>query len=152
VIARGTQGVFEFVKATIVCGGAVSLRGEVFAMNCYDIDLKSRNLNEAELLPLFESIREGKFSRLRILNLEGNGIGDAGASLIGEGLKANSSLHELHLNNQSSGPFKFPGSSSLMRGMDMWFGGRSRCRPARSVSVMRNSANGIGSHVCRIRS
>ena len=68
VIARGTQGVLEFVKAMLLIG-SISLRGEVFAMNCNVINLQSRNLSEDELLPLLETFRKGKFSSLRTLNL-----------------------------------------------------------------------------------
>ena len=68
VIARGTQGVFQFVTA-MLRGGAVSLCGKVFETNSFLINLQSRNLSEDELLPLLETFREGKFSSLRTLNL-----------------------------------------------------------------------------------
>ena len=68
VIARGTQGVLEFVKAMLLIG-SISLRGEVFGMNCDVINLQSRNLSEDELLPLLEAFKEGKFSSLHTLNL-----------------------------------------------------------------------------------
>jgi hypothetical protein len=67
-IARGTQGVFEFVKA-MLRGGAVSLRGEVFAMDCNVINLQNRNLMEDKLLPLLENFGKGRFSSLQTLNL-----------------------------------------------------------------------------------
>ena len=68
VIARGTHGVFEFVMA-MFSGGAVVIRGSVFAANCGRIDLEGRNLNEDELLPLLESFKQGKLTNLHTLNL-----------------------------------------------------------------------------------
>ena len=69
VIARGTHGVFEFVRA-MLNGGAVVLRGSVFAADCECIDLEGRNLNEDELLPLLQSFnKQGKMRKLLTLNL-----------------------------------------------------------------------------------
>ena len=68
MIARGTDGVFEFVRA-MLGGGAVFIRGSVFAANCGQIDLEGRNLSEDELLPLLESFKEGKLRNLLTLNL-----------------------------------------------------------------------------------
>ena len=68
VIARGTDGVFEFVRA-MFSGGAIVIRGSVFAANCARIDLEGRNLNEDELLPLLESFKQGTFRNLITLNL-----------------------------------------------------------------------------------
>ena len=116
VIARGTQGVFEFVTV-MLCGRGFHIHGEVFSMKSENIDLSRRNLNEDELLPLLESFRDGKFSSLKRMKLvivfaynltkmplgvthvlqDGNQIGDRGAEMIGEGLKVNSSLQRLHL-------------------------------------------------------
>ena len=68
VIARGTQSVFQFVKEML--RGAILLRDEVIRIDCHLIDLKKdRKLSEDELLPLLKSLREGKFSELRRLNL-----------------------------------------------------------------------------------
>jgi hypothetical protein len=116
VIARGTQGVFESVKV-MLSGGGFHIRGELFSMDSKDIDFSRRNLSEAELLPLLESFRDGTLSRVKSMKLvivfacnmtqmllgvthvlqDGNQIGDRGAEMIGEGLKVNSSLQELHL-------------------------------------------------------
>ena len=68
VIARGTDGVFEFVRA-MLSGGAIVLRGSVFAADCERIDLEGRNLNEDELLPLLESFSRGEFTRVKQLIL-----------------------------------------------------------------------------------
>ena len=68
VIARGTHGVFEFVRA-MLSGGAVVIRGSVFAADCGQIVLEGRNLNEDELLPLLESFKQGTFRNLLTLNL-----------------------------------------------------------------------------------
>ena len=115
VIARGTQGVFDFVKAALL--GGYIFRDEVFSMEREVIDLSRRNVNEGELLPLLEGFRDGKFSRLKRMPLvilivfgmskmlldvthvlqDGNQIGDRGAEMIGEVLKVNSSLLELYL-------------------------------------------------------
>ena len=67
VIARGTDGVFEFVRA-MLRGGAIVLRGSVFAADCERIDLEGRNLNEDELLPLLSSLKT-KLKKLHTLNL-----------------------------------------------------------------------------------
>ena len=116
VIARGTQGVFEFVKV-MLSGGGFHIRGEVFSMKIESIDLSRRNLSEDELLPLLESFGDGKLSRLIMMKLvivfafnmtnlllgvthvlqNGNEIGDRGAEMMGEGLKVNSSIRELYL-------------------------------------------------------
>ena len=115
VIARGTQGVFDFVRAVLLV--RFVSRDEVFQMDCEEIDLSRRNVNEVGLLPLLEGFRDGKFLRLKRMKLViliafmmseillgvtrvlqgGNQIGDRGAEMIGEGLKVNSSLQELHL-------------------------------------------------------
>ena len=115
VIARGTQGVFDFVKAVLL--GGFIFRDEVFSMEREEIDLSRRNFNEVELLPLLEGFRDGKLFRLKKIKLViliafmmseillgvtrvlqgGNQIGDRGAEMIGEGLKVNSSLQWLHL-------------------------------------------------------
>ena len=115
VIARGTQGVFEFVKAML--RGGFHIRGEVFSMKSENIDLSRRNLSEDELMPLLESFRDGKLSALNSMKLvivfafnmtqillgvthvlqAENQIGDRGAEMIGEGLKVNSMLQQLHL-------------------------------------------------------
>ncbi len=116
VIARGTEGVFEFVKAAL-CGGYFHIRGEVFLMKNGNIDLSRRNLSEDELLPLLENLRVWKFSGLKGMKLvivfafnltkmslgvthalqDGNQIGDRGAEMIGEGLKVNSRMQRLIL-------------------------------------------------------
>ena len=116
VIARGTQGVFAFVKA-MLSGRGFHIRGEVFSKEIESIDLSRRNLSEDELLPLLESFRDGKLSRLIMMKLvivfafnmtnlllgvthvlqRENQIGDRGAEMIGEGLKVNSSIRELSL-------------------------------------------------------
>jgi hypothetical protein len=94
----------------------VTVGGEFFAFHSTAIELKDRKLSEDELLPLLESFRDGKFPWMRVLNLvtldcnitkmllgvthvlqDGNQIGDRGAEIIGEGLKVNSSLRDLHL-------------------------------------------------------
>ncbi len=115
VIARGTQGVFLFVRAALL--GGFTLRDKFFSIEHEEIDLSRRNVNEGELLPLLEGLRDGKFSRLKRMKLvmlivfmksemlqgvtrvlqHGNQIGDRGAEMIAEGLKVNSSLRELHL-------------------------------------------------------
>ena len=115
VIARGTQGVFDFAKAVLL--GEFIFRGEVFPMEREEIDLSRRNFNEVELLPLLEGFRDGKLSMLKRIKLVilivfmmskmllgvtrvlqgGNQIGDGGSAMIGEGLKVNSSLRWLHL-------------------------------------------------------
>ncbi len=113
VIARGTEGVFEFVKVML----SIHILGEVFSMDIESIDLSRRNLSEDELLPLLENFRDGKLSWLKRMKLvivfafnktkmllgvthvvqDGNQIGDRGAEMIGEGLKVNSSLQKLFL-------------------------------------------------------
>ncbi len=116
VIARGTKGVFEFVKA-MLSGGGFHIRGEVVSMKSEIIDLSRRNLIEGELLPLLESFRDKRLSRVKRMKLvivfvfnvtkmllgvtrvlqDGNQIGDRGAEMIVMGLKVNSSLRQLHL-------------------------------------------------------
>jgi hypothetical protein len=68
VIARGTHGVFEFVR-DMLHRGAICFGGSVFAVDCERIDLKSRNLGFELLLPLLESFKEGKLRNLHSLNL-----------------------------------------------------------------------------------
>jgi hypothetical protein len=85
------------------------------AFDCEDINLADQKLGEAELLPLLHALSRGEFPRLKRLNLvraafalwppidltrmvqRENDIGDRGAELIAEGLKANSSVQELRL-------------------------------------------------------
>ena len=69
VIARGTEGVFEFVKKVFRAGGAVCVSGTVFAIDIDAIDLRGLDLDVETLLPLLERVREGKFPRLLTLNL-----------------------------------------------------------------------------------
>ena len=68
VIARGTEGVFEVVQA-MSRGGAVCVSGTVFATDISDIDIRGRNFDIETSLPLLESVREGRFPRLRTINL-----------------------------------------------------------------------------------
>jgi len=67
VIARGTQGVFEFVRAALL--GGFPIRDEVFPMECENINLSHRNLNDGELLPLLQSFKDGKLTRLKRMKL-----------------------------------------------------------------------------------
>ena len=67
VIARGTQGVFLFVK-TLLMGG-IMVSGVPYLIECEHMELSRRNLHDDDLLPLLEGLRVGKFSRLMILNL-----------------------------------------------------------------------------------
>ena len=67
VIARGTQGVFQFVK-TLLMGG-IMVSGVAISIECEHMELSRRNLHDDDLLPLLERLRVGKFSRLMILNL-----------------------------------------------------------------------------------
>ena len=81
---------------------------------CHEINLNGMNLSEVRLLRLLERISQGYFTNLMTLMMviaakrfydiclkylmqDGNGIGDRGAEMIGEGLKVNSSLRTLHL-------------------------------------------------------
>ncbi len=68
VIARGTIGVFKFVQS-MSRGGTVCVSGIVFATDISDIEFRSRNLSFETLLPLLGSVRDGRFSLLRTLNL-----------------------------------------------------------------------------------
>jgi hypothetical protein len=68
VIARGTVGVFEFVRASLH-KSVICLGGSFFAVDCELIDLKSRNLGLKLLLPLLESFKQGTFRNLLTLNL-----------------------------------------------------------------------------------
>ena len=69
VIARGTQGVFEFAKAAL-SGGGFHIHGEFYSMKSETfINLSGRNFNEDELLPLLEAFRHRKFLRLHWLYL-----------------------------------------------------------------------------------
>ena len=115
VIARGTQGVFLFVKAALL--GGFTLRFHVFSFECLFMDISRWFHNEDVLLPLLEAFRDVKLSRLNSMRLviifalnkkkmqlvvthvlqDGNQIGDRGAEMMGEGLKVNSSLRDLHL-------------------------------------------------------
>jgi len=70
VIARGTQGVFEFVRATFRVG--FRIRDQVFSMECEHYDLSHRNLTDGELLPLLQSFKDGKLTwskRMILVNL-----------------------------------------------------------------------------------
>ena len=67
VIARGTQGVFQFVKMVPI--GGIMMGGVAYSIECEHIKLSRRNLHDDDLLPLLEGLRVGKFSRLMILNL-----------------------------------------------------------------------------------
>ena len=95
----------------------VTVGGKFFAFGSTEIGLYDRKLNEDELLPLLEAFRDRKFPILSglflvILNCcnmtkillvvthvlqNGNQIGDRGAEMMGEGLKVNCSLRDLHL-------------------------------------------------------
>jgi hypothetical protein len=68
VIARGTQGVFLFVKV-MLREESFHIRGEVFSTEHENIDLGRLNLSEDELLPLLKNFRHGKFLSLAGLNL-----------------------------------------------------------------------------------
>jgi Ran GTPase-activating protein (RanGAP) involved in mRNA processing and transport len=114
VIQRGTREVFKFVKAVLLQELFVFGR-KFFALNCESIDLNGLKLSEDKLLPFLESFKEGKFSILKELKLSGNGIGNKGANLIGEGLKITSSLRVLNLSKQIPGPFNASVSTLLMR-------------------------------------
>ena len=67
VIARGTQGVFQFVKMVPI--GGIIISGVAYSIECERMELSRRNLHDDDLLPLLEGLRVGKFSRLMILNL-----------------------------------------------------------------------------------
>ena len=67
VIARGTQGVFQFVKILLM--GGIMMGGVAISIECEHMELSRRNLHDDDLLPLLEGLRVGKFSRLMILNL-----------------------------------------------------------------------------------
>ena len=67
VIARGTQGVFQFVKMVPI--GGIIISGVAYSIECTYMELSRRNLHDDDLLPLLEGLRVGKFSRLMILNL-----------------------------------------------------------------------------------
>jgi hypothetical protein len=95
----------------------VTVGGEFFAFDSERVGLNDRKLREDEMLPLLEAFRDRKFSRLKNLILvmsvafnvmktllgvthvlqKGNQVRDSGAEMIGEGLKVNRSLQELHL-------------------------------------------------------
>jgi hypothetical protein len=64
VIARGTQGVFEYVKSSVI-----SVRGKKVLLDCHVIDLKSWDLKLDELTMLLASFSVGKFLWLLNLNL-----------------------------------------------------------------------------------
>ena len=89
--------------------------GSFFAFDCDDINLGDLKASEAQLQPLLHSFSHGLFTRVKRINLvaaafasqlllalmpliqRDNELGDAGALLIAEGLRANSSLQELRL-------------------------------------------------------
>jgi hypothetical protein len=69
MVAHGTPGVFEFVRAPFN-GGAVCVCGMTFALNASAIDLRCRRSRVFDELLLFlESFRQGKFSRMERLYL-----------------------------------------------------------------------------------
>lgn len=47
----------------------VSVRGNLLAYDCEDINLADQKLGEAELLPLLQALSRGEFARLKRLNL-----------------------------------------------------------------------------------
>jgi hypothetical protein len=47
----------------------VSVRGNLLAFDCEDINLADQKLGEAELLPLLHALSRGEFPRLKRLNL-----------------------------------------------------------------------------------
>jgi hypothetical protein len=67
VIARGTEGVFEFVKDALQ--DAVYFGGKRFEWDCESIELDCLKLSEDKLLPILKMIKDGKFSRLQGLKL-----------------------------------------------------------------------------------
>ena len=69
VIARGTEGVFEFVRAMLRGEVGVCVSGEFIATDVASIELRGRNLSFETVLPLLESFMEGKFLRLQRLHL-----------------------------------------------------------------------------------
>ena len=69
VIARGTEGVFEFVQATLRGEVGVYVSDEIIATDVALIELRGRNLSFETLLPLLGSFVEGKFLRLQMLLL-----------------------------------------------------------------------------------
>jgi hypothetical protein len=47
----------------------VSVRGNLLAFDCEDINFADQKLGEAELLPLLHALSRGEFARLKRLNL-----------------------------------------------------------------------------------
>ncbi len=67
VVARGTQGVFEFSHATLC--REIRVNEKVFPFDWKAIDLKSCCLGANQLEPLFWGFSSGKFLTLHTLNL-----------------------------------------------------------------------------------
>ena len=47
----------------------VTVGGEIFAFDSWNIELTDRKLSEDELLPLLEGFRKGNFSKMTTLHL-----------------------------------------------------------------------------------
>ena len=77
VIARGTEGVFEFVRE--ISRGGVFVSGSFFATNFYSINLSGRRLDFDVLLPFLESFQQGKFFKLHYLKLVGSSQDESGS-------------------------------------------------------------------------
>ena len=90
----------------------VKLGSKEFDVDCEDIRASAYGVSDEECVALGARMKGGEFQRVKTVNLvsffvllllgaeplqEGNNIGDAGASSLGEGLKCNSSVKELDL-------------------------------------------------------
>jgi hypothetical protein len=75
----------------------IRIGSRFFAFKCKTINLDGLNLGEDVLLPLLQSFSRKDFEHVSTMILNGNSIGDRGAEMIGEGLKANCSLVHLYL-------------------------------------------------------
>ena len=79
VIARGTEGVFEFVRKVFRSGSDICVSGTVFAIDATSINLSGRRLDFDVLLPFLESFQQGKFLNLYHLQLVGSSQDESGS-------------------------------------------------------------------------
>ncbi len=81
----------------------VQVGGRFFAFGSNLINLEGVSLSEVEFTSLLGNFSRGHFENVKTMVLNEHLITDIHADMIGEGLKANSTLRHLHLNKNGIG-------------------------------------------------
>jgi hypothetical protein len=81
----------------------IQVGGRFFAFGSNYINLEGVSLSEVEFTSLLGNFSRGYFENVEAMVLNGHLITDNHADMIGEGMKANSTLRQLHLNKNGIG-------------------------------------------------